>query len=100
MTAALWAVASGVGFGVFQSLNRRALLDIEDPYVSTFVNLVIACLALLAVAVATEDVTRLFDAGYREIEILPDGTLRETTGLNGAGEEAVTRSLKTERTWY
>jgi drug/metabolite transporter (DMT)-like permease len=63
VTAALWAVASGVGFGLFQSLNRRALVDIEDPYVSTFINLVIAAVALLAVALATEDLTRLFDAG-------------------------------------
>ena len=63
MSAALWALASGVGFGLFQSLNRRALLDIEDPYVSTFINLVTAAAALLAVAVAAEDVTRLFDAG-------------------------------------
>ena len=63
MTAALWAVASGVGFGLFQSLNRRALVDIEDPYVSTFINLVIATLALLGVALATEDVGRLLDAG-------------------------------------
>ena len=62
MTAALWAVASGIGFGLFQSLNRRALVDIEDPYVSTFINLVIAALALLGVAVATEDLTRLLDA--------------------------------------
>jgi drug/metabolite transporter (DMT)-like permease len=62
VTAALWAVASGIGFGLFQSLNRRALVDIEDPYVSTFINLVIAALALLGVAVATEDLTRLLDA--------------------------------------
>ena len=63
MTASFWAVASGIGFGLFQSLNRRALLDIEDPYVSTFMNLVIAALALLGVALATEDLTRLLDAG-------------------------------------
>lgn len=63
MTAALWAVASGVGFGLFQSLNRRALVDIEDPYVSTFINLVIAALALFAMSLATEDLTQLFDAG-------------------------------------
>jgi drug/metabolite transporter (DMT)-like permease len=63
VTAALWAVASGVGFGLFQSLNRRALVDIEDPYVSTFINLVIAALALLAMSLATEDLTRLLDAG-------------------------------------
>jgi hypothetical protein len=46
------------------------------------------------------DVERLFGDGYREIEILPDGTLRETVHGNAAGDEAVTRSLKTERTWY
>jgi drug/metabolite transporter (DMT)-like permease len=62
VSAALWAVASGVGFGLFQSLNRRALLDIEDAYVSTFLNLAIASLVLLAVAVATDDVGRLLDA--------------------------------------
>ena len=63
MTAALWAVASGVGFGLFQSLNRRALVDIEDAYVSTFLNLLIAAVALVGVSLATEDVTRLLDAG-------------------------------------
>lgn len=47
-----------------------------------------------------EEVRRLFDGGYRNIEILPDGTLRETgTGGDTRGE-AVTRTLKTERTWY
>ncbi len=46
------------------------------------------------------DVERLFGEGYREIEILPDGTLRETTSNGDAVTEAVTRSLKTERTWY
>ncbi len=62
MTGALWAVASGIGFGLFQSFNRRALLDIEDPYVSTFMNLAVAAAALLAVALVTEDVGRLLDA--------------------------------------
>ena len=62
MTAALWALASGAGFGLFQSLNRRAVLDIEDPYVSTFLNLVIAAVVLVALAVATEDVGQVLDA--------------------------------------
>ena len=62
MTAALWAAASGVGFGLFQSLNRRAVRDIEDPYVSTFLNVAIAAAALVLLAVATEDVGRVFDA--------------------------------------
>jgi hypothetical protein len=44
------------------------------------------------------DVTRLFDDGYSEVEILPDGTLREAPG--DVGEQDVTRTLKTKRTWY
>jgi drug/metabolite transporter (DMT)-like permease len=47
---------------LFQSLNRRALVDIGDAYVSTFLNLMIATVALLAIALATEDVGRLLDA--------------------------------------
>jgi hypothetical protein len=46
-----------------------------------------------------DDVTRLFEDGYREVEILPDGTLREATN-DDARDEFVTRTLKTERTWY
>ena len=59
MTAALWAAASGIGFGLFQSLNRRAVRDIEDPYVSTFLNIAIAAAALVLLAVVTEDVSRV-----------------------------------------
>ncbi len=63
MSAPLWALASGVGFGLFQSFNRRAVRDIEDPYVSTFLNVSIAAAALVAVALATDDVGRLAHAG-------------------------------------
>ena len=62
MTAALWAAASGIGFGLFQSLNRRAVRDIEDPYVSTFLNISIAAAALILLAVVTEDVSRVWEA--------------------------------------
>jgi hypothetical protein len=47
-----------------------------------------------------KDMHRLFDEGYHDIEILPDGTLRETTRDGDTVTESVTRSLKTERTWY
>jgi hypothetical protein len=47
-----------------------------------------------------QDVERLFGDGYREIEILPDGTLRERTGGGDPVDARVTRTLKTERTWY
>jgi drug/metabolite transporter (DMT)-like permease len=62
VSAALWAVASGVGFGLFQSFNRRSLVDIEDPYVSTSLNVAIAALALVIVTLATDDAGRLLDA--------------------------------------
>jgi drug/metabolite transporter (DMT)-like permease len=62
VTAALWALASGAGFGLFQSFNRRAVLDIEDPYVSTFLNLAIAAVVLVAIALATEDLGQVLDA--------------------------------------
>ena len=47
VTGVLWAAASGIGFGLFQSLNRRASGDIEDPYVSTFLQLLVAAAVLL-----------------------------------------------------
>jgi len=47
-----------------------------------------------------QEVERLFEGGYRDIEILPDGTLRESVRGGSPSDEAVTRTLKTERTWY
>jgi drug/metabolite transporter (DMT)-like permease len=55
VTGSLWAVASGVGFGVFQTLNRRALSGIDDAYVSTFLQLVVAAAVLVLASVATQD---------------------------------------------
>ena len=62
MTGALWAAVSGIGFGLFQSLNRRAVRDIEDPYASTFIQLAIAAAVLLCVTLATGEETALGDA--------------------------------------
>ena len=49
VSGVLWATASGIGFGLFQSLNRRAIRGIEDPWVSTFLQLAVAT-AILVVA--------------------------------------------------
>ena len=47
------------------------------------------------------DMHRLFGKeAYHNVEILPDGTLRETMSDGDSVTESVTRSLKTERTWY
>jgi drug/metabolite transporter (DMT)-like permease len=62
VSGAFWAAASGVGFGLFQSVNRRAVRDIEDNYVSTFIQLVIAAVVLVAATLATEDVGLFLDA--------------------------------------
>jgi drug/metabolite transporter (DMT)-like permease len=61
MNGAVWAAASGIGFGVFQSLNRRAVAQI-DVQLATLLQLVIAAVVLAALAVATTDVTSIADA--------------------------------------
>ncbi len=61
MTGAVWAAASGVGFGVFQSLNRRAVAHM-DVEVATFVQLVVATGVLLVLALTTGDLSALGDA--------------------------------------
>lgn len=61
MTGALWAIASGVGFGLFQSLNSRAVRG-GDVIRSTFAQLLISTVVLVGIALATEDVGRLLSA--------------------------------------
>jgi len=46
------------------------------------------------------DIARLFEDGYREVEILPDGRVREASRNGDSHDETVTRTLKTQRTWY
>ena len=62
MSGALWATASGIGFGLFQSLNRRAIRGIEDPFVSTFLQLAVGTVVLVAASVATEDLHSFSEA--------------------------------------
>jgi drug/metabolite transporter (DMT)-like permease len=62
VTGALWAAASGLGFGLFQSLNRRALRDIDDAFVSTFLQLAVAAVVLSAVCVVSGEAAGLTDA--------------------------------------
>jgi drug/metabolite transporter (DMT)-like permease len=62
MSGAVLAAASGVGFGVFQAVNVRALRPNEDPYASTFVQVVVAAVLLAAIALATGQLTGAIDA--------------------------------------
>jgi drug/metabolite transporter (DMT)-like permease len=61
MTGALWAVTAGLGFGVFQTLNRRAVRGM-DIYVATFLQLLASAVVLIGASLATEDMSVLRDA--------------------------------------
>jgi drug/metabolite transporter (DMT)-like permease len=69
VSGVLWATASGIGFGLFQSLNRRAIRGIEDPYVSTFLQLSAATAILVVASIASEDLSQLADASGEAIAL-------------------------------
>jgi drug/metabolite transporter (DMT)-like permease len=58
VTGTLVAAASGIGFGLFQSLNVRAVRGM-DPYASTFLQIFVAAIALGALALATGGIADL-----------------------------------------
>jgi drug/metabolite transporter (DMT)-like permease len=59
VTGPLLAAAAGLGFGVFQTLNRRAVHGIADAYVATFLQLLVALVVLVAASLATQDLGTL-----------------------------------------
>ena len=69
MSGVLWATASGIGFGLFQSLNRRAIRGIEDPYVSTFLQLSVATAVLVVASLVSEDLSQFGDASAEAIAL-------------------------------
>jgi uncharacterized membrane protein len=64
MSGALWALAAGVGFGLFQSFNRQAVRGM-NVYVATFVQLAVSAVVLAVIALFTEDLNPLFAAPLR-----------------------------------
>jgi uncharacterized membrane protein len=52
VSGAVVAAASGIGFGLFQTLNIRAVRGM-DPFASTFLQIAIAAVALLVASAAT-----------------------------------------------
>jgi len=54
MSGPLWAALAGVGFGLFQSLNRQAIRGM-DVWQSTFMQLAVSTVILLVATLATED---------------------------------------------
>ncbi len=61
MSGVAFAITAGVGFGIFQAVNRRANLGV-DAYRATFGLLAIGTLGLSAVSIATQDLGALTTA--------------------------------------
>jgi drug/metabolite transporter (DMT)-like permease len=59
VTGVLWGAASGLGFGLFQSLNIRAVRQLDDAYLSTFIQLAVAAVVLAVVCAVAGDMSRL-----------------------------------------
>jgi drug/metabolite transporter (DMT)-like permease len=62
VTGPALAAAAGLGFGVFQTLNRRAVGGMSDAYLATFLQLIVALAVLVFASLTTEDVGLLGDA--------------------------------------
>jgi drug/metabolite transporter (DMT)-like permease len=62
VTGPALAAAAGLGFGVFQTLNRRAVGGMNDAYLATFLQLLIAFCVLVVATVTTEDLGLLSKA--------------------------------------
>lgn len=55
MSGPEWAAVAGIGFGGFQTLNRRAVGGMPDAYLATLFQLLVAFAVLVAASLATED---------------------------------------------
>lgn len=58
MNGILWAIMAGLGFGIFQTLNRKAGESL-DALRGTFILIFISAIILIVIAVTTADVTLL-----------------------------------------
>ena len=61
-TGPVLAAVAGVGFGAFQTLNRRAVGGMTDAYLATFLQLVVAMVVLVVAGAATGGFGALADA--------------------------------------
>lgn len=66
MTGVVWAVIAGIGFGVFQSVNRRAGRGM-DAYRGTFILLLVSAVILTVVSLTTEGLDLLRVAPLRAL---------------------------------
>ena len=64
MTGVFWAIVAGLGFGLFQSFNRRAGRGI-DTYWATFNLILVSSVILMIASVLSEDLSLLQDVPLR-----------------------------------
>lgn len=55
MSGVIWGAASGLGFGLFQAVNVRAVRQLDDAYVSTFLQVLVAALVGCLLCAAAGD---------------------------------------------
>lgn len=114
MSGVWWAAAAGVGFGLFQSVNRASIEGL-DVYRSTFIQLVVSAVILSAATALSGDLSRaraipamallnfslaglmhfvvgwtLLNASQKRLGAARTGPLIATTPLFGAVAAAVT----------
>ena len=64
MTGVLWAMTAGIGFGLFQSFNRRGGRGM-DAYWATFILIFVSAVIMAIASVLTEDLNLLRTAPLR-----------------------------------
>jgi drug/metabolite transporter (DMT)-like permease len=62
VSGVIWGTASGLGFGLFQAVNVRAVRQLDDVYVSTFLQLVVAAAVSALICALSGDLALLGDA--------------------------------------
>jgi drug/metabolite transporter (DMT)-like permease len=62
VSGVILGAASGLGFGLFQAVNVRAVRQLEDVYLSTFLQLVVAALVLAVICALSGEFAPLGDA--------------------------------------
>jgi drug/metabolite transporter (DMT)-like permease len=67
LSGAAWAAVSGIGFGVFQALNARAVRSLASAYLSTFLQLLTATTVLAAVVAGTAELSDVTDVHGRAL---------------------------------
>jgi drug/metabolite transporter (DMT)-like permease len=62
VSGVIWGAASGLGFGLFQAVNARAVRQLDDVYLSTFLQLLVAAAVSALICALSGELALLGDA--------------------------------------